>query len=764
MSFQFDPLVRRDFSGCDVLWFSGNPGFVVGTFVEGLHVVSSSGTWLQTGRWLYSDGSKNDVITCSWNKTIDGSQPGVCSFQLKKGRDWFNLIRPGDALVVFMSSTLGGLQQKTSLVSIVFVDTVEDAVYVDQLGATLSVVSVSARDITKVFQEYSTAFDPNLGQVRENLFYTAKWLELWNRDISKDKGLSPVEVVLFLLDAMFNGVKTDSHSVTFQWRFPGNETIPVISLLDVSTFVQVPLYGFCIGHTPDWVGAGNVGNLLSAYANGSVNEMFFDIRDLDKASLASMAYQEAAARPFVTQSDAHVQDVTRGAVQTAFLRLGQGFTGQRTETHDAIDTGAPTDVIANVKTTTVAMVFRQRPYDTGAFLALPANIVLETELIQSTLGRSVHGVENYFHLTLAGFDALQQEMTYGIVVNPTSISRFGLRRRDLETRYFLSSSEGAWGWEPEDASFQDLSGPYRYYVPLVATWNAYNDRFLEGTLVLHFRPDIRVGTRLEVQYSATATCPARVYQFYVEGVRHNFAYDAGRSQTILTVVRGFDQVDSLHTLEANLYWTWDGLWNLLVDPYELFDGGFFHKKTSLPTSKSQSLGDRPSPTSKVQTPGEQPPTNPLVPSSQGSVLQGSITGYWPYKPNLSPAELNEEGGQHDMYGHPIITLEMHQTDPVRFPYVSVSADFHIFPRGQRLEFSGWPGLIFRRVDSGSHFHDALKVYRTPGFEPFDVAVASPATVVPRHQTVTVVPGDSFVHQDVNYALLDGYNVPYTKVV
>lgn len=144
-----------------------------------------------------------------------------------------------------------------------------------------------------------------------------------------------------------------------------------------------------------------------------------------------------------------------------------------------------------------------------------------------------------------------------------------------------------------------------------------------------------------------------------------------------------------------------------------------------------------------------------------ATLQGNVTGYWPYKPGLSPAQSRMEGGTNDRKGRPITTLEMYQQGIA--DYVSVAGDFTIWPDGQRLELSNWPGVVFRVVDTGGNFYDSGKTtkrYRTPGREPFDVAVSGPNTPVQREQTVTVVDGDNFDGGSVKYVMLDKYGVAY----
>lgn len=113
------------------------------------------------------------------------------------------------------------------------------------------------------------------------------------------------------------------------------------------------------------------------------------------------------------------------------------------------------------------------------------------------------------------------------------------------------------------------------------------------------------------------------------------------------------------------------------------------------------------------------------------------TGYWPF--SARPEERRMEGGPVDRKGHPLHTLEDYRAGKADF--VSVSGDYTIFPYGQRLTITEWPDVIFRVVDTGSHFHGAGKVYRESGSEPFDICVASSKSPVDANTYAVIVPGD-----------------------
>jgi len=146
--------------------------------------------------------------------------------------------------------------------------------------------------------------------------------------------------------------------------------------------------------------------------------------------------------------------------------------------------------------------------------------------------------------------------------------------------------------------------------------------------------------------------------------------------------------------------------------------------------------------------------------ASGGTIDVRLTGYWPFVEGLSAAQRLMEGGIKDRKGKPLHTLEDHLADPGAHPYVSVSGDDAVFPYGQRLVISAWPGAVFRVVDTGGHFRGAGKVYRVLGREPLDICVASSSTVVPKDgTTATIVSGDNFAGgKSVNASNLQGQSI------
>lgn len=113
------------------------------------------------------------------------------------------------------------------------------------------------------------------------------------------------------------------------------------------------------------------------------------------------------------------------------------------------------------------------------------------------------------------------------------------------------------------------------------------------------------------------------------------------------------------------------------------------------------------------------------------------TGYWPF--TARPDEQRMEGGVNDRKGNPLHTLDDYHAGKAQF--VSVSGDYTIFPYGQRITLAEWPDVIFRVVDTGSHFHGPGKVYREPRREPFDICVASSKTVIVPNTDATIIVDD-----------------------
>lgn len=98
-----------------------------------------------------------------------------------------------------------------------------------------------------------------------------------------------------------------------------------------------------------------------------------------------------------------------------------------------------------------------------------------------------------------------------------------------------------------------------------------------------------------------------------------------------------------------------------------------------------------------------------------------------YYPDAPADEKEMEGGRYDRNPRQktlVITVQQHQSDPEKYPYVSVSGDVVLrgkaVPYGARIYFGIYPDITFRLVDTGQRFYGAKKRIKD-GIEPFDIA-------------------------------------------
>ena len=132
-----------------------------------------------------------------------------------------------------------------------------------------------------------------------------------------------------------------------------------------------------------------------------------------------------------------------------------------------------------------------------------------------------------------------------------------------------------------------------------------------------------------------------------------------------------------------------------------------------------------------------------------------LTGYWPFAAREDEKKM--EGGTEGAAAwrgkrvtDPLTgkrvqlhTLEQYRADPTRNPFVALSGDPDIWPFGQRLALDVFPGVVFRVVDTGSHFTGSKKVFRIFGREPLDICVDSKDSKVIPTAEATVIAGDNW---------------------
>jgi hypothetical protein len=469
--------------------------------------------------WFGEESS--DVLACTWSKDVDGS-PGSLAVQLKQqpgAPRYLETVLPGDILFVFMNDA-GDYDPNNrfagTLVAVAVVDRVGNPIHVQQ-GATVEIVNVTARDFTVIFSESSTVFDQAFTQI-ENAAYTGEFIRQLFND-QKQLALSPLENVLTLIRLLYDADSTGSEGARLQWKLTASgsdkSTTQLVSLVDVTTYVQNPLPFYATAEPPGIVQAGNVWSLLESYANPVVNEFFVDVRD-------------------ITSQEQEFRTLTANAAESTFFSSNQGDVGRQSDTvRSLLDSAlfrATTPQQLN-GTSVVALVMRQRPYDDDAFSALPVNEVDVTEVESSEIARSSHDVLNWFRLRFPGLDLKHQEAVSGIYAMPISVAKFGYRRMDAETRYMFLSSDDAVTFS-KDSTKVDFGDVFRKYVDLLVRWYGQNEVWYAGSMTTRFKPSIRVGTRLRY------TRASEVRDFYVQGVQHSFGKEPGASRSTFTLTRG----------------------------------------------------------------------------------------------------------------------------------------------------------------------------------------------------------------------------------
>lgn len=514
------------FSTCDVYWlsrFSADVSLVseiASDVVAGRSITSNKD---QKGGWLASDGH-SDVFACNFSKDTQ-SAVGVFSFSMRSERRYLDLIQPGDLFFIFMSNELQDKKKEPTLVTVGILDRISENKAVMQ-GATTSVLSLVGKDFGKILLETETIFDPAFAQ-EEQQFFTE---EFFNRINDQAPGQSPLEMVYSIIDLYFSVKATKNKITEIQWRYPGIPDKSLVSLINFKDFVQAPLYGYTDQIDLQITQASSVWDLCESFCNRSLNEFFIDVRDYIPQEKTFLEHQEEIVGSFLTAEDIQKQQTKRD-----FLH-GSLFGPFRPDTESK---------------STVALVFRQTPYDVGAFYKLPVFYVDETEVEGSTnFGKSSQNIFNFIRLKIPSLPVEAQEFTYGIRVNPSSVTSFGLKRLEAETIYGFSDSQMGEGVVAGSTIQDQFIGVYDYYTGILSVWNAFNEYLINGSMTVRFRPEIRVGCRLCFTYTKGETLEQ--IDFYIQAINHSFVYQQGESKTNITLVRGIKKTDEAEFTDRSI--------------------------------------------------------------------------------------------------------------------------------------------------------------------------------------------------------------------
>lgn len=497
------------------------------------------------GQWLRQRAGQSAVQSASWQKDTE-APAGTFSMSLHPSDDYGEMIKPGDVLLPHMGYEYG--KDRNVMISPIIVDSCNEARSLQ--GATTVVrTHVHGRDWGKILQTTKTVFDPAFGQVG-NAFYNAALLTQMRKSFSG----SPSEMVLRAFDTFYNSQAQRSQMVGEQWQFPGS-TVPMMALLNLDRFVQAPMFGYSVPRPLLISEAGNVWNLMQSLRNSAVNEMFIDVRESSEYGAAdAVRHGEKIAGSFLSPSDVADQRSTRSTIAANFALPSGAHT----------EYGTKFDLNASL---ILALVLRQYPYDTDTFNLLPIVPLHESEVFDDNTSTADHEVYNFFRVRTPNLPPQAQELMFGIRVNPASVRAYGIRAFDAETTYPFASSTFALNYaNGRSPTLQPFTpAVFDYYVGLLSTWYAYNERMRAGSITCRYRPDIRVGKRL--RYGRTAFGGGtQIIDYYVQGVQHSFSDQPGGSRSHLTLVRGVVQDEPSTRPEAHLYWTGKGS-RLPQNPY-----------------------------------------------------------------------------------------------------------------------------------------------------------------------------------------------------
>lgn len=575
------PKVIEGYATSRIVWFGGFGDAKINgadpfSRLAQIAAANSGGSELSTN-------GESDIASFSTSK--DTAAPaGVCSLQLLPRRDYLNMMQPDDVLLVY------GRADKIAsevLIMMVSIDTIHESRSVSGSGATLTRVSVNGRDLGKILMETPTIYDAAFGGLVMRDFY-AQFLAAFTTSAARGGPSVVVQTMLAIYYSLkqdfvtlaigqkfnptdlFTTAPTDPKTTPLTpFRFPGNQAVSLFSFIDTSSFVQTPMVGAMQQKDEPTLlqNAANLWSLCDMYANRLVNEFFIDTRDFVPGF--DDAHKRAAyfAGKFLAQfgNEAAEQSARINALSDATQLAAQ----TTTELLRAPDIG-PLE-------STIALVHRQLPYDTMSFYSLPTSVVYETEVFTSDVGVSSADVKNIFRLRFPGLvDGASADvftdLQFGVTINRDSISKHGLRRFEGESIYFWTNEISS------PASIVIAYQPtYEFFLSLVTTWYAYNERLLSGPMTLRFRPDIRVGTRLtfvqtKTSYRTNVPSGLKTYvtDFYVQSVQHSFSPKPTASRTTLQLVRGIvrDGLSVQPVMESHLFWTDQG-GSLDPDPYEI---------------------------------------------------------------------------------------------------------------------------------------------------------------------------------------------------
>lgn len=168
----------------------------------------------------------------------------------------------------------------------------------------------------------------------------------------------------------------------------------------------------------------------------------------------------------------------------------------------------------------------ERPYSKRAFADLHS-VEVDGLGWAENLGKSASDARNWFRVFAEGLNEEVAMAGYVGYLVPSSIARHGVARLEMQTNAWADANLLENTQKADPGFLNELSG-------LLAEWYWNADEFVAGSITGPWRPDIRVGRRLDYRSRRTGERLA----FYVEGVTHQFNFLRGMSATSLELTRG----------------------------------------------------------------------------------------------------------------------------------------------------------------------------------------------------------------------------------
>ena len=450
----------------------------------------------------------SDVVSFAWTKDTE-NPTGTLTLDIVPRTEYLygpTRIKPDDLILVESEANDGLTQKETqqkagaNIISLVLVDRVGKAIKIGSRGEQIDVIRVACSDFGKVLEKTAIVVDPGVAQAigAPALLGTSgfgeAFLKIFGTSANTGRtAYTPNQTVVNLFNVMLAGSPT-------QFQLP-NSTTTFQDLVDSFTYVQKVMIGATLITNPFGLDVNTtLWGLMRQYSNEFLNELFVDVR-----------YEDPS-------------DAIGSAEDRARLIIEQDLGGTVTELQDTRPPGN--------RQFTLSLVFRQRPYDTDAFRALPSVQVFSSECWDIDVAYASHEIFNVFRVwgMQAGATVFGEHLEY--LVNQESVKRHGALRFEPQTIYTFPTLKDADDYSKGNVQSVTPGQLISLYTKIIAIWNNQNENILGGTIQMRYRPDIRVGQRLVLSFADGTRIEG-----YIQTLSHNYEAQ-GESSTVLTIVRG----------------------------------------------------------------------------------------------------------------------------------------------------------------------------------------------------------------------------------